>query len=216
MQMKPIDYEIVIAECTMALQVQPRFVRALLRRARAFEAVGKYELAVQDVHVLLGAEPNHRDALEIAQRLRTALGPRQEAQLDLQSRPSPAALGASAIRDAPVAGIGPCLPALPVPKKGANVPVGSVHSLVSPDNKLDKSQPVLPTENGPETKFQLPKIVLKPSNGSARPPNPTKGSQKEHFYFHGQHLEVPIRWRPLKLVYDHDIRLAQIPVNCSF
>ncbi|KAG2684388.1 hypothetical protein I3843_10G073100 [Carya illinoinensis] len=38
MQLKPIDYETVIAECTMALQVQPRFFRALLRRARAFEA----------------------------------------------------------------------------------------------------------------------------------------------------------------------------------
>ncbi|KAK6133217.1 hypothetical protein DH2020_033053 [Rehmannia glutinosa] len=35
MQMKPIDYETVISECNLALQVQPRFVRALLRRARA-------------------------------------------------------------------------------------------------------------------------------------------------------------------------------------
>lgn len=25
-----------------------------------------------------------------------------------------------------------------------------------------------------------------------------------------------VRLRPLKLVYDHDIRLAQMPVNCSF
>ncbi|CAH8391603.1 unnamed protein product [Eruca vesicaria subsp. sativa] len=44
MQMKPIDYEKVISECLMALQVQPGSTRALLRRARAFEAVGKYEL----------------------------------------------------------------------------------------------------------------------------------------------------------------------------
>ncbi|OIV89770.1 hypothetical protein TanjilG_02902 [Lupinus angustifolius] len=35
MQMKPIDYETVIAESTMALQVQPQFLRALLQRARA-------------------------------------------------------------------------------------------------------------------------------------------------------------------------------------
>lgn len=217
MQMKPIDYEAVISECTMALQVQPRFVRALLRRARAFEAVGKYEMAVQDVQSLLGADPNHRDALEIAQRLRTALGPRQEAQQDLHSRPSPAALGASAVRGAPIAGLGPCLPARAAPKKGANSAVGTV---VSPNNKLDKSQPFLPTENGPETKSPMPKLVLKPSNGSVKPPNLRNVNQKEQSShssaIHGQRVEVPIQWRPLKLVYDHDIRRSQMPVNCSF
>ncbi|KAJ7967752.1 Octicosapeptide/Phox/Bem1p domain-containing protein / tetratricopeptide repeat-containing protein [Quillaja saponaria] len=182
MQMKPIDYETVIAECSMALQVQPRFLRALLRRARALEATGKYEMAVQDVQVLLGADPNHRDALEIARRLRTALGPRQEAQQDLQSRPSPAALGASAVRGAPIAGLGPCLPARPAPKKGTNLAGGSI---VEPNNKLEKPRAVLPTENGPESKSQFPKLVSKSSNH-------------------------------LKLVYDQDIRLAQMPVNCSF
>ncbi|KAL5163665.1 Protein CLMP1 [Glycine soja] len=215
MQMKPIDYEAVIAECTMALQVQPRFVRALLRRARAFEALGKYEMSVQDVQFLLAADPSNRDALEIAQRLRTALGSRQEAQQDLHSRPSPAALGASAVRGAPIAGLGPCLPARPVAKKGAHSAVGSV---VSPNNnKPDKSQPVLPTENGSDTKSQLPKLVLKSSNGSAKPPNPKKEDHKElSSTIHGQRSDVAIRWRPLKLVYDHDIRLAQMPVNCNF
>uniref|UniRef100_A0A5B7AA46 Putative receptor kinase n=1 Tax=Davidia involucrata TaxID=16924 RepID=A0A5B7AA46_DAVIN len=223
MQMKPIDYETVIAECTMALQVQPQFVRALLRRARAFEAIGKYEMAMQDVQALLGADPNHRDALEIARRLRTALGPRPEAQQDLQSRPSPAALGASAVRGAPIAGIGPCLPARPVPKKAAASAVGSI-SIVSPNNKPEKPQPILPTENGPEDKTQLPKVVLKPSNSSSKPnANLSKDNQKEQsssssvsLLVNGQASRTVIRWRPLKLVYGHDIRLAQMPVNCSF
>ncbi|KAL2339233.1 hypothetical protein Fmac_013679 [Flemingia macrophylla] len=215
MQMKPIDYEAVIAECTMALQVQPRFVRALLRRARAFEAVGKYEMAVQDVQFLLAVDPGNRDALELAQRLRTALGPRQEAQQDLHSRPSPAALGASAVRGAPIAGLGPCLPARPAPKKGANSAVGS--GVLCSNNKLDKSQPVLPSENGPDVKSQLPKVVLRPSNASAKQPNAKKDDPKEQSStVSRQRSEVAIRWRPLKLVYDHDIRLAQMPVNCSF
>ncbi|KAJ4703997.1 Octicosapeptide/Phox/Bem1p domain-containing protein / tetratricopeptide repeat-containing protein [Melia azedarach] len=221
MQMKPIDYETVIAECSMALQVQPRFVRALLRRARAFEAIGKYEVAMQDVQVLLGADPNHRDALEIARRLRTALGPRQEAQQDLQSRPSPAALGASAVRGAPISGLGPCLPARPVGKKVGAHPGGS---MISPNNKTEKSQVNVTIENGPETKTQLPKLVLKPSNGSSKSSgNLSKdGHRVESFSSsgslstRGQPLEVAIRLRPLKLVYDHDIRLAQMPVNCSF
>ncbi|OIV97099.1 hypothetical protein TanjilG_10045 [Lupinus angustifolius] len=70
-QMKPIDYKTIIAEYTMAIQVQPRFLQALLRKTRAFEAVGKYEFAVQDVQVLLAEDPNNRDAFKIAQRLRT-------------------------------------------------------------------------------------------------------------------------------------------------
>ncbi|KAM1108660.1 hypothetical protein ACFX2B_005226 [Malus domestica] len=212
MQMKPIDYETVIAECTLALQVQPGYVRALLRRARALEAIGKYEMAMQDVQMLLVADPTHRDALEIAQRLRTALGPRQEAQQDLQSRPSPAALGASAVRGAPVGGLGPCLPARPVPKKAAASAGGSG---ISPINRTEKPQTSLPAENGPLNKTQIPKLTLKPSNGPSKSVNPSKGNLKEP----SSSVSLPeaaTRWRPLKLVYDHDIRLAQMPVNCNF
>ncbi|MBA0705723.1 hypothetical protein Golax_017897 [Gossypium laxum] len=214
MQMKPIDYDTVIAECTMGLQVQPRFVRALLRRARAFEAIKKYEMAMQDVQLLLGADPNHKDALEIARRLRTALGPRQEAQQDLQSRPSPAALGASAVRGAPIAGLGPCLPARPVSKKTTSPPGGSVGS---PSNKLEKIQMNVATENGPENKAQMPRLVLKPSSGSLKTTgNLNKGGPRAQSISGFVQEQVAIEWRPLKLVYDHDIRLSQMPVNCSF
>ncbi|KAF5742136.1 hypothetical protein HS088_TW09G00178 [Tripterygium wilfordii] len=219
MQMKPIEYDTVIAECTLALQVQPGFVRALLRRARALEAMGKYEMAMQDVQVLLGGDPNHKDALDIARRLKTALGPHQEAQQDLQSRPSPAALGASAVRGAPIAGLGPCLPARPVPRKTATSLGGLTVSSV---NKAEKAQINAATENGSETKSQFPKVVLKPSNGSLKAAaNPSKDGLGDHPISASvagrvHSLEMAIRWRPLKLVYDHDIRLAQMPVNCAF
>ncbi|GFY91702.1 octicosapeptide/Phox/Bem1p (PB1) domain-containing protein [Actinidia rufa] len=196
----------------------PICVRALLRRARAFEATGKYEMAMQDVQVLLGTDPNHGDALEIARRLRTALGPHQEAQQDLQSRPSPAALGASAVRGAPISGLGPCLPARPVPKKAAASAVGSV---ALPNNKPDKPQPVPPAENGPDVKTHFPNLVLKPSNGSTKSRG-TKDNLKEHtsssvlLATHSPVLESAVKWRPLKLVYDHDIRLGQMPVHCNF
>lgn len=212
MQMRPIDYDSVISECTMALQVQPRFVRALLRRARAFEAIAKYDMAMADVQVLLGSDPNHGDALDIARRLRTALGPRQEAQQDLQSRPSPAALGASAVRGAPIAGLGPCLPARPPPAKkgagaGTNGPSG---------NRNEKPQLVLATENGPDVKTQMPKVVLKPASGSSKPyENTLKNFVKDQapasstlFSAPRPSREAIIQWRQLKLVYDHDIRLA--------
>ncbi|KVI01101.1 protein CLMP1-like [Cynara cardunculus var. scolymus] len=216
MQMKPIDYKLVISECSMALQVQPLYVRALLRRARAFEAVGKFEMAMLDVQTLLSAEPNHQDALEIARRMRApTTGARQEAQQDLRSRPSPAALGASAIRGAPIAGLGPCLPTRPVPKK-----TGLSGSVGVPNNKLDKTYPVSPIDNDQEVKTtQMPKLVLKPSVGGSNKSNASnvdKVNQKEKPISLKIHTsEVPIQWRPLKLVYGHDIRLAQMPVNCN-
>ncbi|XP_024991679.1 protein CLMP1-like isoform X2 [Cynara cardunculus var. scolymus] len=190
------------------------YVRAILRRARAYEAVGKYDMALLDVQRLLGVEPNHRDALEIARRLRTPInGARQESQQDLQSRPSPAALGASAVRGAPIGGLGPCLPARPVPKKpGPSGTVGAANRM------LDKTYPVPSTEN--EVKpTQMPKLVLKPEGGCSNKSdgNPEKSNKKEHM---GSSVlptsDVLIQWRPLKLVYANDIRLAQMPVSCTF
>ncbi|XP_058081453.1 protein CLMP1 [Magnolia sinica] len=220
MQMKPVDYNMVVAECSLALQVQPRFGRALLRRARAFEALSRYDMAMQDVQALLTADPNHRDALEIARRLRVALGPRQEAQQDLQSQPSPAALGASAVRGAPIGGLGPCLPARTAPKKAV---ASNKHD--KPLSPTKTQQPISPS-NGPELK-SMPRAVLKPFKGTSEPlafpdkdnkdlPLQSSSSSLPLRPLRAPSVPVVTQWRPLKLIYDHDIRLAQMPANCSF
>ncbi|WZZ57352.1 hypothetical protein YC2023_057459 [Brassica napus] len=198
MQMKPIDYEKVISECSMALQVQPGFTRALLRRARALEAVGKYELAVQDVNLLLGADPNHKDATEMSRRLMMS-GPGGP-----QSRPSPAALGASAALGGPVNGLGPCLPSRQVHKKVAPSPVAL--PVVS---KVERPKM---TENG---QTQMAKIVLKPSLNDSSSKGAEQSSSSVAVAVAVAQEKVT-RWRPLKFVYDHDIRLGQMPVNCGF
>ncbi|KAJ4915657.1 Octicosapeptide/Phox/Bem1p (PB1) domain-containing protein / TPR-containing protein [Raphanus sativus] len=210
MQMKPIDYDKVISECSMALQVQPGFTRALLRRARALEAVGKYELAVQDVNSLLGADPNHKDATEMSRRLMMC-GPGP------QSRPSPAALGASAALGGPVNGLGPCLPSRQVHKKVA--PSSPVTLPVS-SSKVERPKMNPLMENGHEGKTQMAKIVLKPLNDSS---SSSKGVMMKAELSSSSSSSVAVasqekvtRWRPLKFVYDHDIRLGQMPVNCGF
>ncbi|KAK1353466.1 HSP-interacting protein [Heracleum sosnowskyi] len=225
MQMKPIDYDKVIGECSLALLVQPHFVRALLRRARAYEAIGKYELGMQDVQLLLGVDSSNKDALDIFQRLRNAIGTRHEAKQDVHSRPSPAALGASAVRGAPVSGLGPCLPARAMPKKAQGSLSGSASST---SDKTDKTSVVVPPENGvrggPEVKSQMPKQVVKTSNGPEKPignlvkdnPKDQKSSSPVSQQSQGKSSGASIQWRPLKLVYDHDIRLAKMPVGCSF
>ncbi|KAL9273362.1 CLMP1-like protein [Drosera capensis] len=226
MQMRPVDYERVVAECNLALKVDPCFVRALLRRARAYEAMGKSDLAMIDVNAILDVDRNHGDALDIGRRLRVAMGPKQDVLQDLQSRPSPAALGASAVRGAPVSGLGPCLPARPAPRKSAAV-ASVLGSGALGQNKVERSQPNASLENGPVAKTQMPKIALKLPNGPSKASeNLPKDDQslKDHSGMGSSILvrpdkkfsEVVIKWRPLKLVYDHDIRLAEMPANCSF
>ncbi|KAJ0256908.1 PB1 domain-containing protein [Hirschfeldia incana] len=214
MQMKPIDYEKVISECSMALQVQPGFTRALLRRARALEAVGKYELAAQDVNSLLGADPNHKDATEMSRRLMMC-GPGGP-----QSRPSPAALGASAALGGPVNGLGPCLPSRQVHKKVAPSSSSSTSPValpVSSNSKVERIKVNPLMENGHEGKTQMAKIVLKPLNDSSKG-IVMKGEQSSSASSSVAVVaqEKVTRWRPLKFVYDHDIRLGQMPVNCGF
>ncbi|KAK1317010.1 hypothetical protein QJS10_CPA05g01090 [Acorus calamus] len=179
-----VDYEAVASECSLALRAQPNHPRALLRRARALEARGRREAALQDA---LSLDPSNRDALDLARRLRSSIGDRASAPTN--SRPSPAALGASAVRGTPtaVACLGPCLPARPVPKKPP-----SAHSTPAPPEK-----PIEPLKSVPE----------KPGNTYSSESVPTLKRPLE---------PVVTWWRPLKLVFDHDIRLARMPARCTF
>ncbi|KAK1293744.1 hypothetical protein QJS10_CPB17g02127 [Acorus calamus] len=182
-----VDYEAVASECSLALRAQPNHPRALLRRARALETLGRREAALQDALSLLSLDPSNRDALDLARRLRSSLG--DCASAPTNSRPSPAALGASAVRGTPtaVAGLGPCLPARPVPKKPP-----SAHSTPVP---LEK--PIEP----------LKSVSEMPGNIDSSESVPTLKRPLE---------PAVTRWRPMKLVYDHDIRLARMPARCTF
>ncbi|XP_078437983.1 octicosapeptide/Phox/Bem1p (PB1) domain-containing protein / tetratricopeptide repeat (TPR)-containing protein [Wolffia australiana] len=178
LQMTPVDHSAVVAECSLALAAQPGFPRALLRRARALEAIGRLAEAADDVSALLAADPDHREAAELARRLHVP--PAQP------SRPSPAALGASAVRGAaPVGGLGPCLPARPPPPKKPPPPKPN-----SPPPSSPKLNP--PAADAAATVSEQPR----PS-----PPPPETAAAAG---------------LPLKLVYDHDIRLAELGRRCGF
>ncbi|KAJ3693277.1 hypothetical protein LUZ60_008757 [Juncus effusus] len=205
MQIKPVDHELVATECSLALEAQPLFPRALLRRARALEALKRYELAMKDVQMLLTIDEGNKDAVELMRRLRVAGSCGVDS---VTSRPSPAALGASAV----VAGLGPSLPSRPIPKKQAvgKTNAGANASTVSPSVVNSQPKLVVPSGENPKTVSNkeevLPNLVdLKPVQEGGKKKIKKKGESVG-----------PVRHRPLKLVYDHDIRLAQMPEKCSF
>lgn len=248
MQMKPVQYDTVVNECSLALEAHPKFGRALFRRARAFEAMGKFELALQDVQLLLQGDGNHPDALELAKRLRVALGNREEAQQDLQGRPatpvaasyagtSPAALGASVVRGSPVTGRGPCLPGRPLPKKKGGKPEQQYVKVGSSDARQNGvSAPPSPALETPDPRTldsykQVPRtpVLAKESvqgksttptsidTGDRPSPGPAEKSlQRKTVQIFKPRNSAPLQFRPLKLIYDHDIRLSQMLVGCKF
>ncbi|XP_073004498.1 protein PHOX1-like [Typha latifolia] len=73
MQMRPEEYHRAINECNLALEVSPKYSKALLKRARCFEALNRLDLACKDVDEVLNLEPNNLTAVEISERVKKAM-----------------------------------------------------------------------------------------------------------------------------------------------
>lgn len=65
MQLGLGEYPRAINECNLALEAHPRYSKALLKRARCYEALNRFDLALRDVNTVLSLEPNNFSALEI-------------------------------------------------------------------------------------------------------------------------------------------------------
>ncbi|KAH6761422.1 Octicosapeptide/Phox/Bem1p domain-containing protein / tetratricopeptide repeat protein [Perilla frutescens var. frutescens] len=73
MQMGIGEYPRAVNECNLALAVAPKYSKALLRRARCYEALNRLNLALRDVNSVLSMEPNNTTALEIAENVKKAI-----------------------------------------------------------------------------------------------------------------------------------------------
>ncbi|XP_039132041.1 protein PHOX1 [Dioscorea cayenensis subsp. rotundata] len=73
MQMGPKEYPRAINECNLALEISPKYTKALLKRAKCFEALNRLDLAYKDVEVVLESEPNNLTGLEISERVKKGL-----------------------------------------------------------------------------------------------------------------------------------------------
>ncbi|XP_054818076.1 protein PHOX1-like [Prosopis cineraria] len=70
MQMGLGEYPKAINECNLALEVSPRYSKALLRRAKCYEELNRLDLAMRDVNHVLSWEPNNLTALEMLEGLK--------------------------------------------------------------------------------------------------------------------------------------------------
>ncbi|CAI9759682.1 unnamed protein product [Fraxinus pennsylvanica] len=73
MQMGIGEYPRAINQCNLALQVAPKYSKALLKRARCYEALNRLDLALRDVNNVLSMEPNNLNAMDIADKVKKAI-----------------------------------------------------------------------------------------------------------------------------------------------
>uniref|UniRef100_A0A0D9XGM0 PB1 domain-containing protein n=1 Tax=Leersia perrieri TaxID=77586 RepID=A0A0D9XGM0_9ORYZ len=101
MQMNPPDHYRAINECNLALEVSPKYSKALLKRARCFEALGRLDLAHRDVSKVLAVEPNNLTALDVADRVKKAMDEKGIVIDDKEVMPTPEEVVAAAPRQKP-------------------------------------------------------------------------------------------------------------------
>ncbi|CAN6540717.1 unnamed protein product [Malus baccata var. baccata] len=73
MQMGLSEYPRAINECNLALEVTPKYSKALLKRAKCYEALNRLDLALRDVGTVLNMEPKNVMAMEVAERVKSVL-----------------------------------------------------------------------------------------------------------------------------------------------
>ncbi|ESQ42056.1 hypothetical protein EUTSA_v10012833mg [Eutrema salsugineum] len=73
MQSDPGEYEKAIHECDLALSITPDHTKALLKRARCYEALNKLDLALKDVCMVSKLDPKNPMASEITEKLKKTL-----------------------------------------------------------------------------------------------------------------------------------------------
>ncbi|MCO5566337.1 hypothetical protein L7F22_020014 [Adiantum nelumboides] len=252
MQMKPISYEDAIEECNLALHAHPGFPRALLRRARAFEAIGKLELALQDVELLLQGDVRHPDAVEMARRIRLCIGnegdteaqrhdqdmlPTSISPSDEQTHVEQPANATVQSREAPSISIPLCNEETEVNTHNEDddgtvlTPIPSSRQMQTPPKPSSQPTRFQPLPHTPPHEA-LPSIppckdstMTSPldSSDANNPPSfdPCK-SETLKKVIHQDSIQIlqpdgsTPHMRPLKLIYDHDIRLAEMPMDCKF
>lgn len=72
------QYSLALSDCTQVLAIAPNDVKALYRRAMAYQAAGNLTDAFTDIKLLLSVDPRNKEATELARNLTIAIKKRHD------------------------------------------------------------------------------------------------------------------------------------------
>ncbi|XVF88266.1 hypothetical protein PTKIN_Ptkin19aG0036100 [Pterospermum kingtungense] len=182
MQMGLSEYPKAIHECNLALEKAPKSCKALLKRARCYEALNRLELAFRDVNTVLNMEPKNIMALEILERVRNALEKKGLRVNDTVIELPPEYFEPPSALQIPK-----------VVKKKTKKKNKKKINKAEHNKAMDQIQEKKVVENIYERKAE-DKLVVQEKISSKMEEQPKK---------------------TVKLIFDEDIRWAQLPINCS-
>ncbi|KAJ1440070.1 Tetratricopeptide-like helical domain superfamily [Sesbania bispinosa] len=212
MQMGLSEYPRAIHECNLALEVTPKYSKALLKRARCYDALNRLDLALRDVSTVLKIEPNNIMALEISDKVKHALEDKglrvndTEIELPLDYVEPPYAL-----------------PPKTVVKEKKRKKKSNKAKVKTSDEIVEKH-----AEEKLEEKKAEESIVVKKAEDSVKEKANTSKKKKAKEKIDKEKDDVKevneeksngrsedISKKTAKLVFGEDIRWAELPVNCS-
>lgn len=196
MQMGLSEYPRAIHECNVALQVTPKYSKALLKRARCYEVLNKLDLALGDVSSVLSMEPNNFMALEVAERIKQAL---EKKGLKVND----------AVIELPPDYVEPII-SLPssklVKEKSRKKKINKVEGKKDVD-KAEKRIEVLNTEQQ--------KIVEQHTDKEKIKEMTEEKAEVKNVDEKSGHIKEGMSKKTVKLVFGEDIRWAQLPADCT-
>jgi len=209
MQMGLREYPRAINECNLALEVTPKYSKALMKRARCYEALNRLDFALRDVSTVLKIEPNNVMALEVSDKVKHALEDRGLVVNDTEI-------------ELPPDYVGP--PALPL-EKGVKEKVHKKKKNKEKIHKIEEKQ----AEGKLEENKAEDSSVVKKAEDSRKEKKANKSKKKKakeknvekkddvkeviEEKSSGRSEDIPKK--AAKLVFGEDIRWAELPVNCS-
>lgn len=203
MQMGIGEYPRAIQECNLALEVAPKYSKALLKRAKCYETLNKFEWALRDVRNVLGMEPNNITALEIEDSVIKAIENKGLKLEDIEAALLHESMNPSALTAVKT------LKEKTKRRKSNRV----VDKKVVENGNQSKIEEV--TKEVKETKVEEANKDRKNKAKRGRDKRANHVEEKKAEGTNGIMKEEIVVTRTVKLVFGDDIRSAQLPTDCS-
>ncbi|XP_060963244.1 protein PHOX1 [Cannabis sativa] len=195
MQMGLGEYPRAINECNLALEVSPRYSKALLKRAKCYKALNRLDLAFRDVNIVLSMEPNNLNALEILEEVKKVMS---EKGIAIDEKE----IGVAIVEQSSSSRLRKVVREKLKKKKTKKVEETAEVKLVV-ENKAssakNKASSVKDKASSVKDKQVITKTIVEEAKVAKKP-------IKE---------EKKVVTKTVKLVLGEDIRWAQLPSNCS-